>query len=274
MKLNINGKIVEVKDEDLTKAIDAKQESMEITIPDVTIRTVEEDSNFKTNIETASKPIGIEIGRKEVLKRLGIDVEGAHKSDDKTIEAINTFTADKVATALTDAKIEPGRKVTELQADKERLQATNEDWKVKYSELEKSGVVKDQRQTKLNTFAKGVPANSLNSPENTITIMDSMLKTGFTETGVMFGIGEDGKPMKDVNQNLLPMDKVISNFFDQNDSLLTKASGGAGGGDAGGGGDKQSLDDFIEEQKKEGNSVNSPKFNEAYASKQKAGTLE
>jgi hypothetical protein len=274
MKFNINGNEVEVSDEDLSKALEDKQESFEVKLPDITMRTADEDATLKTNIENNIKSVGFEIGRKDVLKGLGIESEGAHKSTDGAIAAINTFAQGKIDAALVDAKIDPDKKVAELQKDKEALQATNTEWQTRVSQMEQAGVVKDQNQQKLNTFAKHVPENSINSVDHTVTIMNSMIKTGFNENGIMFGVGEDGEPIKDQNQNLLTMDKVIGNFFDKNTTLLSKANGGAGGSDSVGGGSKQTFDEFIEEQQKAGIRLNGPEFNKTMAERQKAGTLE
>ena len=275
MKFNINGKEVEVPDAELTTALEAKQESFTMKMEGITLRDADEEITNKTNIENNIKSVGFEIGRKDLLKGLGIEIEGAHKTNDSALAAINSFSEGKVSAALTDAKIEPDAKVAELMKDKEALQSTNLDWQTKYTSLEKAGVIKDQNQTKLDTFAKNVPKNSINSPEHTVTIMNSMIKTEFSDSGVMFGIGEDGQPMKDQNQNLLTMDKVIVNFFEKNNSLLTKASGGAGGGDSGGGaGGKQTLEDFTADMTKEGHSVNGPEFIKIMVERQKAGTLE
>lgn len=275
MKFNINGKEVEVSDKDLTKAIEEKKETFEVKLPDITMRTADEDAVLKTNIEDNMKSTGYEIGRKDLLKGLGIEVEGAHKSTEKSIEAINTFTTVKITDAVKDAGIAPDKKVEELQKDKEALQATNLSWETKHKDLQNSLVVKDQNQSKLNLFAKHVPENSINNTENTVTIMNSMIPVGFTDSNVMFGIGLDGQPLKDQQQNLLPMDKVVSNFFDKNTSLLTKAKGGGDGGDSGGDdGGKQTLDEFVVEQQKAGNTINGAAFNAEMIEKQKAGTLE
>ena len=90
MKLNINGREIEVADEELSKAIEEKKESLEIK-SDLSIRTAEEETTFVENLKTGSNTAAYEIGRKNVLKGLGIEVEGQHKSDEAAINAVNVY---------------------------------------------------------------------------------------------------------------------------------------------------------------------------------------
>jgi len=275
MKFNINGNEVEVEDEALTKAIEEKK-PFELKIEDVVIRTNSDEAIFKNNSEKEGESRGIEIGRKNMLKALDIEVEGAHKDEEKSIEALNTFITTKVSTALTDAKIEPDKKVQELKQDKVDLVKSNERIQGEFDAFKLAGVKKDQNQTRLNTLSGFIPDNTLNTKANTLTILQSSIKTDFNEDGIMFGIGEDGKPMKDANTSLLPMKDVVSKFFENNPALLKGASGGADGGDSGGGSGKQTLDEFITEMSKENPPVppNGEVFITKMKAKQEAGLLE
>jgi len=120
MKLDINGKTFEVTDEILSKAIEDKTESIKIE-SDLIMRTPDEENTFVANTKKSGDSASFEIARKGVLKGLGIDVDGQHKSDESALTAINSFVQNKVEKALTDAKIEPDKQVLELKADKEGL---------------------------------------------------------------------------------------------------------------------------------------------------------
>lgn len=275
MKFNINGNEVEIKDEDLTKAIEEKKESFDLKIEDVVIRSTEEEATFKENTEKAAQVVGMEIGRKNLLKGFGIEVDGAHKEESKSIEAFTSHITSKVASELESAKIAPDKKVEELQKDKEQLILNNTSLQDQFDNFKKDSVVKDQNQKRINTLSGLIPENTINTREDTLTLMNARLNTGFNEKGVMFGIGEDGEPMKNTKtMELLPMKEVVSNFFDNNKSLLKGSSGGANGGDSTGGDNKQTLVEFVEETSKDNIAPNSTAFNTLMIERQKAGLLE
>jgi hypothetical protein len=273
MKININGNLVEVDNEVLSKAIEEKTESIEVT-SNLKIRTAEDEERFVANIKTESNGALIEIGRKEMLKGLGIDPNGAHKTDESAISAINSFMEDKVATALTDAKVAPDAKVQELTADKlaltNNLNALQTDF-----DTFKTGVSNEKLEAKrINTISGFIPDNTLNSKDNTMTILNSRLKTAYNDEGVLHGIDDNGNPMKNgQTMDLLPMKDVVQQFFDSNPDLLKTASGGGGGGDSGHQGGKQTLAEFTEEMKGADKYPNSPEFVEEMTVRVAAGTL-
>lgn len=275
MKFNINGNEVEVKDEDLAKAIEDKKETFDLKLEDVVIRTTEQEATFKENTEKSAQVVGMEIGRKNLLKGFGIEVDGAHKDEKKSIEAFTNHITSKVASELESAKIEPDKKVQELTKDKDALVQNIATLQNTFDTFKEESATKDQNQKRVKTLSSLIPENTLNTRENTLTIMESSLKTGFNESGVMFGIGEDGEPMKEqTTMALLSMKEVVNKFFENNQELLKPSSGGAGGGDSSGDGSKQKIDDFIKEMSDNKIMPNSSEFNTKMLEKQKAGLLE
>ena len=113
MKININGNTVEIEDEVITKAIEEKTESIDIKSDTLVIRSTADEATFSENKRTEGIAVGAEIGRKEVIKGLGIEGEGLHKSDEVSIKAIQDFSSGLVTKALEDAKIEPNAKIEE-----------------------------------------------------------------------------------------------------------------------------------------------------------------
>jgi len=275
MKFNINGNEIEVKDEDLTKAMEEKAESLSITTDSLVIRTKQDDATFKQNTESAAQGVGMEIGRKNLLKGLGIEVDGAHKDESKSIDALNGFVTTSVTKELANQKIEPDKKVQELLKDKEALVSNLASVQNQFDTFKKDATHKNQMHMRTNELSKLIPENTLNNKNITLTIMEATLKTGFNEHGVMFGIGADGHPMKNpTTLELLPVKDVVDKFFESNPELLKPSEGGAGGGDSGGGSTKQTLESFIEEQTKAGNPPNSEQFNKIMMERHKAGLLD
>lgn len=273
MKLNINGNIMEIEDSILSKAIEDKQESIDIN-NDLVIRTKADEAKFSANTRTEGISVGAEIGRKEVLKGFGIEGEGQHKTDASSIAAIKTYSEGLVSQALVDAKIAPDKKVSELTLDIETLKATNAT--LTTAKETQASEFKTFKNNQLigSALANEIPDNAALDNNRMLTLMRSEIKIDINENGVLFGIGNDGEPLKDANRDLLPVKTIVANFFDNNNDLLKSASGGAGGGDSGGGSGKQTTDEFIDEMKEQGHAPNSPAFDQIMNQRISAGTLD
>lgn len=273
MKLNINGKSVEIALDDLKKAIEEGNESFEIKT-DLVVRTSEEEESYTSNLRKEGTAIGSEIGRKEVLKGLGIEGEGLHKSDAKSLEAINGFISQKVSQELESAKIEPNKKVEELTKDLETLRSTLTEKENALSQAQEqfNGYKKDQ--TIKSTLSSLIPDNTVIPKQDVLKLMAGNINLDVNEQGQVFGLGQDGQPLKDEHLNLLPVDKIVNNYFDANPHYLKGASGGSGEGDSGTGGSKQSMEAFISEMKEAGHNPNSAEFNQIMTERIGSGTLE
>lgn len=275
MKFNLDGKEVEVADEVLTEAIEKKTESLDIKTEGLTIRTTEEEESFKTNTKAEGVVEGSEIQRKEILKGLDIDPNGAHKGTDKTIAAINVFATGKVTAALTDAKIEPDKKVLELTEQVDTLKGT-----ITKTESERDSALSThtafkQNITKNDKLIKNMPENMKHSKEDMLLIMNSKLNTGFNDAGVLVGFDEQGAVMKNPSTgDPLPIKDVVKGFFDTNTEYIADNGGGAGGGDSGGGSGKQTAVEFQEEMKKAGIELNSQPYIDIMSERIKNSTLE
>lgn len=262
MKLNIAGKEIEVADEVISKAIEEKQDTISIE-SDLVIRTATEEASFKENLKAESTNVAMEIGRKNVLKGIGIELNGEHKSDEKAISALTAFIDSAKASALKEAKIEPEKQVTELKNDVNTLKNTISNLQSDNTELQNKFDSYKQNTVRNTTLSGLIPDNTLNDKKTTMLIMNNQLKTGFDDNGNMYGIGADGQPMKDpTTLEVLPMEKVVANYFDNNPQLLKPSSGGAGGGDSSGGqGGKMTIEQFNKQQNEAGNPTNGPEYN-------------
>ncbi len=273
MKLNISGKIIEVNDEDISKAIEEKQESIDIQ-SDFVIRTSEEEETFSSNLKNEGITIGSEIGRKGVIKSMGIDIPGAHKSDTSTIEAINSMVETKVSEALINAKIEPDKKVEELTADLNALRQNASAYQETIDQKDQEFKEFKNKQIISSTLSDLVPENTSIPKKDILVLMNANIKTDVDDNGVVFALGSDGSALKDQNRAIMPIKNVVDDFFRTNDSLLTSSTGGAGQGDSNGGNGKKTLSQFTKEQMENGVPPNSPEFVSNMKTQQEAGLLE
>ena len=152
MKLNINGKIIEIDNDKLLDKDGKLIESFDVTNDDLVLRTQAEETTFKDNIRKEGTTAGAEIGRKEVLKGFGIEGEGTHKSDERTIEAIKSLNTTAINTALEGANIKPDEKIEALNKDLDILKGTitnltgeRDGWQTKHVDLQNN-------QTRLNKY--------------------------------------------------------------------------------------------------------------------------
>jgi citrate lyase gamma subunit len=276
MKLLINGQTIEVDNETVKGALESEDSSIEVKAENLVIRSSEDDEKFQNNLKQQSQAIGIEIGRKNILKSLEIEAEGAHKSDDKALEALTGYVQSSVSKAMEDAKIEPNKKVAELTKDLDTLRNTIKEKENAFSSLQEQFTGYKKNQTINSTLSSLIPDNTVIPKSDMMTILSNKIKVDVDESGKIIALGDDGQPMKDkTTLEPLPIDNVVKGFFDNNPTYLKPVDGGAGGGDSSpGGSGKQSLEQFTERMQKEGIKLNSPEFVEKMNAEIKAGTLE
>jgi hypothetical protein len=275
MKININGNEVEVDNETLSKAIEEKTESIDITNEEIVIRSKEDFETFTTNTRNEGQTIGAEIGRKELFKALDIDSEGtgAHKSVDKSKTLITEWQTGITSNALTDAKIAPDKKVEELTADLNTLRANLET-----SQGETLAVqnrfdthVKDQKLS--GQFTSAIPDNVIMDKADMATILRTKLRADIQD-GRTVALDSSGNVMKNkTTLEPLAFGDAVTNFFTDNPQYLKTTDGGAGGGDSTGTTGKQSIEEFTKEMVDAGHRPNDVKFNAVMQERMKAGTL-
>ena len=278
MKLNINGVTVEVDITTLSKAIEDKKETFDIKSDDIVLRTKDAQESFENNIKSESQKIGEEMGRKDVFKSLEIDIEGtgAHKTSEKSAEALKTWSGEAVTTAVKDAGIDPDKKLDVANEDirllRENLSTANNSvtaWETKHNtHLKQSGIRKD--------IVKSLASETLAFPiEDVVDLMLLRNKFDQDENGNTFQVGQDGNPMKDADRNVLPLSSSMTSFFDKNSTYRQSAGGGAGGGDSTGGDKLQTFAEFDAEMVSKGDHpLNGDSYRGEMSKRQEAGTLE
>jgi hypothetical protein len=207
---------------DLEKAISEKEE-VALTIQDkLNVFTEEEVTTLKKNEYNSGKTAGVEIAVKESREKLGLNFSG------KTIEGLVEAATKK---ALDDAKIEPDKKVTELEGKVTNLQNTVREYETKMAEkdTEVNGI-KDSYE-----LSQYIPAPGENGPAFVPNEVLQLMKiNGYDfkrENGALVPY-KDGKQLQDKLSNALQAKDVITGFMKEK-KLITEevVPGGRGGGD-------------------------------------------
>lgn len=278
MKILINGVVTEVDNDALKKAIEDNSESFEIKSEDFVIRTAEDQTTYETNLKSASQTIGEEIGRKNLFKALDIDIEGtgAHKDVNKSVETLTGWSNGLTQKAITDANIEPNKKVEELTRDLETLRNSKTEAETKYSDLQNQFTSYKNDLTVSNAFNNAMPDNLTIPKDDMSMLVRNKIKTGFDDNGNITVLDANGNVKKDSNLNPVTLESEINSFFDQNKMYLKKAEGGSGEGDStgGNGNGKQSLEAFTKEMSEQGIKPNTEQFNSIMSDRIKAGSLD
>jgi len=256
MKINIGGKSYDIDDEKLKTGDDlAAEVSIETT--DI-IRTTEEDETFKNNTKIAGQKIGSEIAIKEFKKHIGVDVEG------KTSEAFGAIATAYKNKVLSDANVEPDKKVQELQGKFEELQGVNSGLKDQLDQEKENSKIREQKyMTKAEIF-NSLPDNLAIPKQDMVVILDNKFDYSKNDSGVT--VVKD-KTTGKIYQNPTTLDPtpakdVLKTFFTENTMYVKGAGGGAGGGSS----DPRnsgvmSIEDYTAKLVESGKTENSPEFN-------------
>lgn len=272
MKLNINGKELEISDELISTA--TPDTVIEYKTDAFSMRTTEEDSLYKSNIYREAHGSGIEIGRKNILKGLGLESDGAHKDDTKSLELVNSFINSKVSKEVEVLKIEPNKKIDELTKDLSLLKNNIEVLSKEKEVVTNSFFDYKKNQTINSTFSNIIPDNTILPKEDIMLILRTKINADIDELGNPFAIGSDGMPLKNsVTLDKMPLKDVVVDFFKNNPQYLKGATGGASGTDSADKGNKQDVDSFIKEMQDKGVALNGHEFNTEMKKRTDAGLL-
>ena len=277
MKLNINGNTVDLDIEAFNKALEDKQESFDIKSEDLVIRSSESQALYEDNLKKEVGTHQHEISRKEILKGLGIDIEGkgVHNTLDKSLGAINEFIGDSTKNALAEAGEAPDGKIKELTTDLETLRSS---LAAKDSEIESKTnefLTFKNEISITNSLSKALSTfDDINEPEDQALIFKTKQKIALDENGIPRGLNLDGTIMKDSNLNPLDLKQVATAYYDKNPQYLKPVSGGAGGSDSNGEGGKIKFDEFVKQQHQLGNTPASVEFKAEAARLNKEGALD
>jgi hypothetical protein len=223
-----------------------------IDFSNLIIRTVADDETLKTNLITQKKSeyqkAASEIQIKEMKKTLGLEFEGKKPED---------FMTNFKKQVLDEAKIEPDKKIGELETSLSNLQGKLTDKETELKDLVNSHKKADAK-IKLQSY---VPKLSDKLGLGKDDVISLFLKTHeIAEDG---SVTKDGKTLKDGVENNLDAKTVISDFVKE--KKWDVAPSGGGGGAGGGGGGSSSLPTTTEEYetalKEKGFSIGSTEAN-------------
>lgn len=257
VKFNIGGVIIEMEQEEVSKAIEAG----EVTIQSDELVTYKKDQfeTFKTNLANdeykKGKTAGVEMTIKDAREKHGLEFEG--KTFDSFTEAFKT----KI---LTDAKIEPTKKIQELETEKKQLQENYKTLESEYTGFKTTISEKETRSNKDAKLLSFIPATGLKVSQD-IALMALKMKGGidaaFDESNVMF-ITENGQAVKD--SKTLEYGDPKQHILDKLTALdlIEKSEGGKGEKDEIGKGQASNYDKFVKEMETNGISEGSEKFGE------------
>lgn len=232
----------------LQKAID-NEEEVDVTIPELTIRTLEEDDTRTGNLKTQYHTAGMEIAIKTARDEMGLEFQG------KTMANFADAVSKK---ALEGANIEPNKKIQELEADKLKLQENITGLEGVISEKDTLFKKETQKRTIDNLIEKNI-TGELSLPKSDVsTLFKSKYDVSLDETDKLV-ISKGGEVLKNkTTLSNLGIDEVMKDFLP---NYTKKVQGGAAGGDETGG-KAGSMEAFNKEMEAQGNNIGSQPYNE------------
>jgi len=214
--------LLKIKPEDLTAAIKDEKEVDVIIDEKLATFTDDEITQVKNNEYKNGKKAGEEMAVDTVKKEMELEFTG------KTVKGLAEAVAKKT---LADAKIEPEKKVTELQEKLFNVQKTA-------TELEKKLAEKDNEVASVRINGevfKHIPVIEGWEPEEVLNLMKGKgyeFKAVEGKTVVF----KDGKELQDKLSNAVPIKDVVTTFIAEKKLIpgAAAAGGGRGKGDEGG----------------------------------------
>jgi len=246
-------KLTKTKVEDLEAAIKDEKEVDVVIDEKLTVLTEDETKTLKSNSYKEGKLAGVEMEVDEIKKEKGLEFTG------KTVKGLVDAVAKKT---LTDAKIDPDKKVTELEEKLKTVQQTATELQTKLTE-------KDAEVSSVKTQAmivKDLPANTTLPADKILLLMKADGYDYKTEDGKIIWM-KDGKAVTDKLGSNLDTKTIATEYVTANKLIATEdaGAGGRGGVDAGGSGKGGKLSDIKKKFEVEGKSLLGTEFSDAVA---------
>ena len=263
MKIKIAGKVFEIDNETLSKAIEDNTESVSID-SDYIIRTTEENDTFVNNIKDQQIKIGKEIGIKEFKKVAGIEIEG--KDYTKVADAFR----DRI---ISESNVSISDKEKKWKTDLETLKGSNSDL-LQQVENEKNARVSMEKNYKISGMLRdNMPKNLAFPSQDMQLILSNRFEFDIQDGSFVAKDKATGAVMQDnVTLNPTPIDKVLGGFFEQNQMYLKGVDGGTAGSDSNSTG-KTNVEAYTKTLNEAGHATNSPQFNAEMQKAIDAGTV-
>jgi hypothetical protein len=246
--------LLKIKEADLETALKDEKE-VDVTI-EATLQTFTETevATLKTNEYNSGKVKGVEMAVKETKEKLGLEFQG------KTIEGLLTAAQKK---AIDDAKIEPNKKVEELN---EKLTNAQNSYKELETKLKAKETEVQNTKIKTDVF-KYIPAFGDEGPAfDQEDVYHKMLREGyeFKEENGKTVAYLNGKQVIDKVSNPVEMKDVVTGFLKEKKLISeTDAPKGRGGGNGAATSKFASLSEVKAHFQSQGKSLNGQEFSEA-----------
>jgi hypothetical protein len=268
IKFNVNGVEVSMGKEDVSKAIETG--TVEIKSEELVAYKKDEFDTFKTNLANEEykkgRTAGEEMPIKAAREELGLEFEG------KTMNNLLDAFKEKV---ISDAKIEPTKKIQELETEKKTLQDNFTNLQGEYDTFKTTVTEKENKFKKDNAILSYMPENMLVDKDIALTVLRQKagLDISFDESGKKL-LTINGEVKKDelLNPVELSQDHITEHL--KTFGLLPKKEGGNGGTDEPGGGNASSYDKFVKEMETAGSPQGSEKFQLEMNKRIKEGSLK
>lgn len=261
MKIKIGKTIVEVADEAVKQAL---EKGSELTANfDGKVFTAEDlkTTHFFSNDELSSrdrakydegKDAGYDIHAKELKSITGVDVE-RFKEPKIFAEAFR----EKI---IQDAKIEPDKKVQELETEKKTLQGRIQEFEDKLKETKSKFTEKERDRNFRDRLRKALDGKkTIIDPDDTIDLFSKRYEREYDEQGNVI-LKKDGKKLKDKSETPRQPEDVFNEFLSEKKYIKIE-EGGRNGGDEPGSG--SGFDAFQKRMEKEGHKEGSSAYNRA-----------
>lgn len=249
--------LLKLKTDDLSAAFKAEPDADVTVVIDekLSVFTEDEVTIMKGNSYKEGKKAGVEMEVDEIKKEQGLEFTG------KSLKSLTEAIAKKT---LADAKIEPEKKVVELEAKLKTAQTTAQELQQKLQEKEgEVTTIKTQ-----SIIAKDLPENLALPAHKVLLLMKEDGYSYVNENGKIIW-SKDGTPMTDKLGNNLSTKDVAFQYATENKLITEEGSGGAGGGrggkdkPAGGNGVFTKLSELKEKFTAEGKSLLGTEFSQA-----------
>lgn len=210
-------KLAKVKDvKAFTEALQSESDTdFNLDTDNLIVRTKDEDSQLRENIINEAKPDiwkqATEIQIKDMKKEIGLDFEGKKPED---------FISNFKSKVLSEAKVEPNKKIEELESSLGKLRSQLEEKDSAFSELQ-TNIEQDKVKFKAQSLIPEL-SNGLTRDEATSLFF---MKHEIKEDGVY----KDGQKLKDNLENPLSLEDSVKSFVQEKGWDSRQPSGRGGG---------------------------------------------
>ncbi|MDX1351257.1 MAG: hypothetical protein R3279_13460 [Putridiphycobacter sp.] len=268
IKLNVNGIELAVSKDQLSESIESGE--LKIESENLVIKSKEDHEQFMDNIAKEKKTSyddGAEVGEKRAVNK-ALEAYGLQMEEKKTVENFSKLFKQHI---VDDAKIEPSKKIEELQSDNEKLRTNYSELETQFSTF-KTDVQKKETEAKINSvIMNAVPKEgTLISADEIGLIFKSRHNIEVDDNNNVI-VKKDGEILKnETTRNPMSVADVMNDFITP---YVKKPDGGKSEGDKGSGNKAGSYESFVQEMEQAGNAEGSMIFSKEMNKRIKDGTL-